>query len=170
MFREFLEMKEWKQVGIIYHFTKLANLEMMLKYNFLMVSRNNHFSTTRKYNLPTHNKGDVTLSRGYNVRIQIDGNRLSEKYKIKPLRGATHPTNDIFQNNVSRVPYWYEENEEVILNIEDGLELKNFILGVDILKSEVSKDEILKINKLFQKTRPITSNKFNFVEKWMPIK
>lgn len=110
-----------KQVGDVYHFTKQENLESILDSGKLM-TRSGHVSTTRNYNLPydfnqVNGNYDLSHKRGYNTRITLDGNKISEHHKIKPLNGVTAAVDDAhditkYKNN--RVSRHEHEAEEAI--------------------------------------------------------
>jgi len=73
-------LKEAKQVGILYHFTDIEGLLGILKTNELWASETNadHVSLTR--NKQGWHVG--TLDNAF--RISLDGNKISNKYKIRP--------------------------------------------------------------------------------------
>ena len=141
---------EAKQVGTIYHFTKPSGLHSMLFFkhneqlagtNMLMVSGHNGvISTTRNHNLanistPNNASTNIHLSKGYSVRISLDGNKISEHYKIKPILGFKDNDPDI--HNVSlghRVSRHDQEREEVIH--ADWLPLKPYVKRIDFIHHE----------------------------------
>ena len=109
---------ESKQVGTLYHFTNFEKIIPILITNKLLP----HLKYSSKENLQ-----GVSLSRSKSfipnghvktsVRIALDGNKISNKYKIIPYKE--------FRN--------IEENEEFILTNNEGLtNLKNYILSIDI--------------------------------------
>ena len=80
-------LNEGKQVGPLYHFTRTGELINILKSNILKVS--DQWATNddlRPFNSFTRNKNGWDVG-GFptDVRITIDGNKLSNKYKIKPF-------------------------------------------------------------------------------------
>lgn len=81
---------EAKQVGKLYHFTSLQNLRTVLKNNKLGVFRSYetdyYISTTRDKNFGlrlrnTKFRHSVPLK----VRITLDGDKISENYRIEPV-------------------------------------------------------------------------------------
>jgi hypothetical protein len=81
-------LKEAKQVGDIYHFTYskyLKNIKSKgLKFNpdnsDLEIYKNKYYiSTTREKN------PDWIYSDEYNIRITLDGDRISNHYKVTPI-------------------------------------------------------------------------------------
>ena len=69
---------EAKQVGIIYHFTPYENLISIIKDDALMIKNHNYLSFTRDKNA---NKSRLKLQ----CKIVLDGDKLSNKYKIEPF-------------------------------------------------------------------------------------
>lgn len=86
-FDQYWELNESKQVGVIYHFTFIENLSLIIESNCL-----------KSYNVPLIGiqLPTISLTRdkllykkpktgiGVDVRISLDGTKLSEKYKIEP--------------------------------------------------------------------------------------
>jgi hypothetical protein len=75
-------LKEAKQVGILYHFTPFKGILGILKTNILKVGDDSNFETGG-------NTGNISLTRDknlnyFNYRITLDGNKLSNNYKITP--------------------------------------------------------------------------------------
>ena len=75
-------LKEGKQVGTLYHFTPFEGIKGILKSNTLKVGDDSNFETGG-------NVGKVSLTRDknlnyFNYRITLDGNKLSNNYKINP--------------------------------------------------------------------------------------
>jgi hypothetical protein len=89
-FKTFLS--ERKQAGSLYHFTDIYNIETILKSNSLQSLNNLQnkklgkvISTTRnKKGMSLRGKGDDKSFYG-STRIELDGDKLSDKYKIKPV-------------------------------------------------------------------------------------
>lgn len=74
------KITEGKQVGTLYHFTDNIGLEGILKSNQLLASTTdaNHVSLTRDKN------GWHVGTRDNIARISLDGNSISNNYKISP--------------------------------------------------------------------------------------
>lgn len=156
-FRDFISISEGKQVGTLYHFTRLGNLVRMLDSNFNMTSNNEYISFTRDYNLLDKRKSN-DLSKNASirgpldvaiVRISIDGTKLSNKYKIKPFM-------DI-ENNVS---HKNSEQEEIINGKTD---ITNYIKQIDVIMFKEYKDTIDNLKKELSKTRLYSKYEFNFI-------
>ena len=91
-------LNEGKSVGKIYHFTNGNIIDLILKDNILKSNKNmsqvgkqinqHGISTTRLkdgvYNIHGRHKGTQASSYG-SFRITLDGDKLSNKYKIIPV-------------------------------------------------------------------------------------
>lgn len=111
-------MNEAKQVGNLYHFTPIASLIQIIKSNKLAAHvADNHSSASVSLTRDSH----LSRSKGSNARIVIDGDKLSNRYKVKPI------------NITSSDPYspaWETESEERVLG--DITDLKKYIVSVDL--------------------------------------
>lgn len=117
-------LNEAKQVGTIYHFTTYdKSLSIIL--NQQMTSKE-YISFTRNYDLKDAYSNDVNWG---DVRITIDGNKLSNKYKIEPFLDT--------KNSIKRNK---GENEERI--IKKSINIKGMIKQIDILDDERNKKSI----------------------------
>jgi len=80
-------INERKQVGTVYHFADTNNLVPILEKNLLKHSyelrgnRGYYISTTRDKNFPI--KYRTMGVDQINVRIELDGDKLSDRYKVK---------------------------------------------------------------------------------------
>lgn len=113
-FREYVS--EAKQVGEIHHFTTVNSLADMVKQKqpMTLYSRNNeNISFTRNPLLPIFN----SHFNDCNVRITVDGDSLSNKYKIKPVAGLPNGEKGVLDTAKSyRVPRSSGEAEEAVIN------------------------------------------------------
>jgi len=134
---------EAKQVGIIYHFSKIENIKIlanpikMKEFDaeiFEFVSNNGHLSTTRSFAITSFKYADLNSS-SHPIRIALDGNKISERYKVTPINGLGTNNTEIFGTNLNhlRVPH-KSETEEVIspLNNAQLFKMKNYILEIQI--------------------------------------
>lgn len=168
-FREWLreqEVNEAKQVGTIYHFTRPHNIEHLLNKSkqeeyglevLEFISMNGNFSTTRNSSMTSDFTHPVLNAKnGYIIRLALDGDKLSNKYRIKPIRGLDDNSFDVFSNG-NRVPLNWGENEEVILGNknkkdETTFKLKDYLLQIDIVYiSSMTKDETIEIRDNVEK-------------------
>jgi len=157
--KSFKELIEAKQVGVIYHFTTKSSFTKMIKNKFKnlglelfeLFSLNGVVSCTRNFSLAEKPFGDISKACGHTVRINIDGDRLSNKYKIKPVLGYTDTHYPLLMDkNLERVLRSEEENEEMILTkgTNKTVKLKDYIISITIsgdkeyyesIKNEVQK-------------------------------
>jgi hypothetical protein len=85
-------LQEGKQVGDLYHFTDIDSLYYMIKNNgkieldntFSSFAARDYFSFTRNPKLNTLGEEKT------HVRIKLDGNKLSNKYKITPYSDSEY--------------------------------------------------------------------------------
>lgn len=130
---KFIQFLEAKRVGDIYHFTRLDSLHHMMhqEHPFQLQSHNNEtISATRNPILPVLNKD----FRDHEVRITINGDKLSTKHKVKPLAGLVDNEKDVFNhkhNDGYRVKRSSGEAEEAIL--KQPLDLKPYIKHIHIV-------------------------------------
>jgi hypothetical protein len=119
-----IDIVEAKEVGILYHFTNIFGLIKIISSNkmegnwhsgYVSFTRNRNFSRTyRKIGVDT-----------INVRIIIDGNKLSEKYKIEPYS---------YYGNQGKSDYRYgsyDESEEHVKG--DITNISEYIIEAEIL-------------------------------------
>lgn len=110
---------ESKQVGMIYHFTSIYNLYKILSEKEPSIRPiRTYISCTRNWNMQSR---ELKLEKQC-CRITLDGNKISHRYKIKPHFDFNYPDS--------------EEREERILN-SDGIDLKKYVIRIDILNNPV---------------------------------
>lgn len=108
-------LKEAKQVGILYHFTSPESALEILSSNQLKSEGNSiSFTRNKKYLYEPGSHGKKLQL----VRIAIDGDRLSENYKISP-----------FQNPYNKAG---DEAEERIVNIRRVADIKKYIIDITV--------------------------------------
>ena len=128
-------VREFKQVGIIYHYTRYDSLLSILKDNALLISNHNYISFTRN---------SKSIKERLKVQIVIDGDKLSNAYKIEPFN---------YFKSSNR-----EEREERVLTRKIS-NLANYILEINIGfdedtffyqmgKQEIFNNYIEQVNKL----------------------
>ena len=102
------EITEAKQVGDRYHFTSLKGLYGILKDGFIKPNAENQISTTRNKQM------DLTIFPAGGgaalIMLILDGDKISNKYKIRPFNIAGDYDNlPIYLNK-------YEFEEQIITN------------------------------------------------------
>jgi hypothetical protein len=138
-------LKEAKQVGILYHFTSLNNLKPILESGVLLSTKG------RKYVSFTRNKNLSNLGEDNSqVRLTINGDNLSNKYKLLPY-AQTKPENPadayLFKSN----PKIFRKSEptfeaEVVIPIEkynNKVDILPYIERIDIVDWNYIKDRPL---------------------------
>jgi hypothetical protein len=129
-FKQFIY--EGKQVGLLYHFTNNESLNKILDENKMigsfMYEENGKdiygVSTTRNKNLNYDFKKN-------NIRITLDGDKLSNNYKIKPKDYWYR------QYNIPFNPQTVDEDEETILTPKGYIyNIKNYIISIDNIKNQ----------------------------------
>lgn len=178
--KSFKELYEAKQVGYLYHFTKVTNLVDILDSKkqselgleiFEFLSHNSTFSCTRNACLAQSVLSkDINLKNGYHVRIVLDGNKISNKFKISPISGFDDTELKQTKYN-KRIGKEYGEQEEKILPDKRQKErtktfkMKDYIIQIDFsneAKEDVNRDLLKKLDKY--------NIKYNFVKKFHTFK
>ncbi len=138
--KTFKELIEGKQVGIIYHFTDLNSFEKILKSKFKLkdIYKHGYISFSRNSRLEEFGKKGI--------RITVDGDKLSNKYSIKPFMDLQH---DVTRN--------HGENEEMIkVKKGDSIDIKNSVLAVEHLtKLRLPMDRLEKIRIFLKNKYPL---------------
>jgi hypothetical protein len=138
-------LKEAKQAGLLYHFTDEKGIISILTTNSLIASKKytNHISTTRDKN------GWYTIGAtpGSYFRITLDGNKLSNKYLIKPYQ---HP-------GINRGIGHTESEEAIMTPIIPNI--KDYILAIDYNEVFAYGLDIDKIQKLYPNLKPTKGNR-----------
>ena len=172
-----LSSNEAKQVGIIYHFTTIKAIKSLLNKDEMdkfgcdvltFASRNGHLSTTRDYQL-TRNPLNDFKEDTHNIRIAIDGDKLSNKYKIKPISGLQFSNKEVFgtDKNHIRMPH-KSESEEIVcpLKSDKYFKLKDYILEIQVLQHSYPESEDV-FNSIKDSVKQLGLNiKVNSVRKW----
>jgi len=129
-------LKEAKQVGIIYHYSTFeAGLEILqsnqLKADHAADSTNAKpvyavsFTRDKRFH-DNHNIGftDTSFGQTPQVRFTIDGDKLSNKYKVQPYSQG---------GAFSKGEGAFEAEERVTSNKQFDIPLSNYLVSVDIL-------------------------------------
>jgi hypothetical protein len=126
---------EAKQVGILYHYTSVVSLMKILKSGELLGSLeygNKFISFTRDKNFLKH---PMRTIKDDAVRIVLDGDKLSNKYKIQPF------------NYQYRFATRYDDAEsEERIYIDKISNIKNYIIRIEFTR-EPSEYAIEVMNK-----------------------
>jgi hypothetical protein len=78
-------INEAKQVGNLYHFTSLENIKDIIRSTYLIPNDERQISTSVRANMAIGDIGKLN-AKGKNIaRITLDGDKISNKYKIRPF-------------------------------------------------------------------------------------
>lgn len=114
---------ESKQVGILYHYTSFSNGLWIIKSNTLKgsISKPSFVSLTRDKSFHKQHR----IMAGTDLRLVLDGDKLSTKYKIKPHDFGAE-----------------DESEERILTTAI-IDIKKYLIRIDLYESlwELQDDE-----------------------------
>lgn len=146
-------ISEAKQVGILYHYSSISNIVKILKDGSLKDKTHN-----RGYISFTRN-GSGIIGQGSNfARIVIDGDKLSNRYKVEPASQAS--TNG--ETNILK-PVERRQQEERIYSKE--VKILDSILYVEII-SDYAKFDLTNEEKHFLESKV----KLKIVDSFKPIK
>lgn len=150
-YNKMIIIKEAKQVGILYHFTKLNKILQIINSNGLKSDMYPYISFTRSFDI-TRQYGDFTRA---SVRLVFDGNKLSNKFKIESF-------NNYVSTNKNRI----EAEERISWPNKKILPCMFSLLEIDILKSSIYSDyEKIIIENIINKDL-----KVNLVDSFKPYK
>lgn len=154
-------LREAKQAGILYHYTSAEGLKGILSSNSIKASEGEYMGQTLYYvsftrNRNLHKKPD-TFGVPVDYRITIDGNKLSNKYKIRPIaeipgwiRDAEDEWVEYQQeygdedlDDYENVAHSYYNNPAIFSEQEERVVFKNPNQKIDNIK-----DYIIAIDKL----------------------
>jgi len=124
-------LNEGKQVGTLYHFTTLRGATGILTSGKIKINEDGVISTTRDKNLNTaefDTEGDPDENI---VRIDLDGNKISNNYKIQPYSfGHIGKENLEFEEQIvtgkEGLPIKYITNIKIMVNNEDEYSYKKY--------------------------------------------
>jgi len=147
-------LNEAKQVGLLYHYTSVDGLKNILQSNQLKSSEENYMGNDLNFISFTRNKNFDKKGQKFNVktdyRITLDGDKLSNRYKIKPfayIPGWSYKDNweydwledepESIVRDFFNATGDYDEQEERIWFKQPGQyinDIKKYILAVDKIK------------------------------------
>lgn len=132
------QITEGKQVGTLYHFTSLKNLVSIIENNTLIASNTTDF-IDKKLKLQcisftrTPNKNQFAISQDSEALIVLDGDKLSNNYKITPY----HDPNQYYFSDEE-----YDEMEERIC--KNIVNLNKYVIKVILYKTNPELESLLK--------------------------
>lgn len=128
-----IKIQEAKQVGKLYHYTSIANLMRILDTDVLQphgkkTGKNNKFNSfTRNRNFHAR---DDTQSVDTEARLVIDGDKLSNLFKVKPYSDTS--MTDPAKIGIVYTSTWYnnlEAEERVMVDIP---KIHKYIISVEL--------------------------------------
>lgn len=135
-------LNEAKQVGIIYHFTRVENAINILENDLLKATfsskniKGKTVSTTRDKNFVNTRQDNLSISGG-DIAFKLNGNKLSNKYQVMPY----DDTYDQAEKDYDYIDKesWGDEQEEIwygkALNGDNGFKnIKKYIIEIIISK------------------------------------
>lgn len=147
-FRDVLEMlNEYKQVGMLYHYTSLEFLLSILNDNemksFNRVKNKFVISFTRDKNWYYRYKTGP-------VRITINGNKLSNNYKIQPYH-------DLSYFNSKSATTENDEMEEMVYT-KEIINITDYIIEIIIIKNNIDPEDKEYYAKVINKLKLLNIN------------
>jgi hypothetical protein len=127
------EINEGKQVGTLYHWTDFESLYHIIKSNSLISNQTTDFNSKRKTNSEekcisftrSKDKNQFLISQDSPCVLVLDGNKLSNNYKINP----THDINPHFYGDDEFDEEEYDEMEERVCG-KDIKNLDKYIINI----------------------------------------
>jgi len=124
-------LNEGKQVGTLYHFTTLRGATGILTSGKIKINEDGVISATRDKNLNTAEFDTEGDSDENIVRIDLDGNKISNNYKIQPYSfGHIGKENLEFEEQIvtgkEGLPIKYITNIKIMVNNEDEYSYKKY--------------------------------------------
>jgi len=167
--------KEAKQVGILYHFMSVENiLKVLNSGDFRFNARNDAgVSMSRNFKLSGEKSNvdgmfisAISLEKGRSVRLDLDGDKMSENIHVQPIRGWKSNTNISpipVGDDDDRVKIDWEENEEVVPRYTNMLP---YILAVQYIPQAGKSDMEAEMTEELKKIGiPVTK-----VTQWQPYR
>jgi len=147
---------EAKQVGNLYHFTSILNIFNILKTQHLLPNTENQISTSRSSSLNVSSFQD-DKSDTPQCRLMLDGDKISNKYKIQPFKHF--PDEESFEEQiiVNGKPFYFLPYLKRI-DIFTGNSIKN--KGIKLIPKLVKELEILNIPYKIYTTSTTNQNSY----------
>lgn len=160
------ELNEAKQVGDIYHFTDTDTIALMTKDkggivldpSFSSFAANKYYSFTRNPNLGT------LSDEKHHVRIKLDGDKMSNKYKFEPYADI-ESGEDLYSKNAPN----YEAEERINAKKYGLVDLTPYIEEITVISPDSFK-EYLEMYHAGTKYYDEILNDYNLVIDWIKSK
>lgn len=132
----FNTINEAKQVGILYHYTSVAQAIGILRDNALIGNPSKDVegnpstvSFTRNQNY--HNTVEFKPTGG-SARLAFDGDRMSNQFKLSPVMGS------VGRQGWPMGPMGRPNNETEVIAFADSIPVKPYLVAIDVNTDEVS--------------------------------
>jgi hypothetical protein len=129
-------LKEAKQRGTLYHYTDYDHLTKIIESNILKPLHTTILGKERYTVSTTRDKNFHEPEReiqGTSIRLELNGDKISENYKILPYNYFTQENNYYFNSSNNPARPKDTESEEAIITTEKGLiNVKKYIELVTI--------------------------------------
>ena len=170
-------LNEGKQVGTLYHFISLNNLINVLQNNCLKnkyaSGKEKTFDPKKYYVSFTRNKNFNQIAKIFNLRVginynyvgctcmlTIDGNSLSNKYSIEPVRDISFSSDDP-KSKWSQTPkiikkgkkYFSADESEERIYTNQCIPIKNYILNITLI--DPTEEDIIKAKNYSDYPTPV---------------
>ena len=150
-------LREAKQAGPLYHFTNISFLNNILKTGLKFQPDNSglpQYKNTFNVAVTRDKSGEGVIEfmgGEFNTRIKLDGDKISQRYKIEPINVENIWNADDYKEQGEQIPtkfpYFFEER---IISSKPGYLSPNYISQIDtIIPEEDLDDEFIgKINTI----------------------
>jgi len=150
-------LREAKQVGPLYHFTDISFLNNIIKTGLKFQPDNSglpQYKNTFNVAVTRDKSGEGVIEfmgGEFNTRIKLDGDKISQRYKIEPINVENIWNADDYKEQGEQIPtkfpYFFEER---IISKTPGYLSPNYILQIDTIVPEENLDDefIGKINTI----------------------
>jgi hypothetical protein len=147
-------LREAKQAGPLYHFTNISFLNNILKTGLKFQPDNSglpQYKNTFNVAVTRDKSGEGVIEfmgGEFNTRIKLDGDKISQRYKIEPINVENIWNADDYKEQGEQIPtkfpYFFEER---IISSKPGYLSPNYISQIDTIIPEEDIDDEL-INKV----------------------
>lgn len=121
-------INEGKQIGFLYHYTYLIHAIQIIDENVMKMGElHQSISFTRDKNF--HKRSFIFRKEGRDVRIVIDGDKLSQKYKVQPYNYFSGWGNNS-KLTAKAGGVGEDQSEETVLS--DIHDIKKYIISIDL--------------------------------------
>ena len=106
-------LNEGKQAGILYHWTKLKNLSNIINTNSILPGHSGHGEYDYVSLTRSKDKNQFGIAENSDCVIVLDGNKLSNNYKIRPYH-------DMETAEYGELTYYNDDGNAIGIVDDDG--------------------------------------------------